>query len=203
MGDLKEQIHRQSSQIFNLERCIQQQSKEIETKNSIIKALITKLQNNNAKKVEADKNFLLFKIEDLEVKLGLIINQMDQERSEIEAKIDKLTLKVIKYFGKEVWKLKGTIFQFIKENEKKMDSNASLISKITFEADTRILNFQKNLEKLQQNVRKIVDDSLTKESISTTQSKDSLLLPSQKSENEEIRRQESIFSDYFFYPSEK
>ena len=44
MLEAREQIHRQSAQIFNLERTIERQAQEIETKNSIMRTLIAKMQ---------------------------------------------------------------------------------------------------------------------------------------------------------------
>ena len=45
---LQEQIFRQSSQIMQLERMIQNQEKELQSKNFIIQSLISKLQKNHS-----------------------------------------------------------------------------------------------------------------------------------------------------------
>jgi hypothetical protein len=63
---------------------------------------------------------------------------------------------------------------------------------------------EKNIEKMQTGIKSITDDSFSKDTFSHATQKDSLSLGSQKSDQLELfKKDDSLFSDYFFYPSEK
>jgi hypothetical protein len=50
------------------------------------------------------------RIQDLETRLGVITGQIEEERDDINGKLELLAGKLVKYFGKEVWRLKGSVF---------------------------------------------------------------------------------------------
>lgn len=65
------------------------------------------------------------------------------------------------------------------------------------------LNFmEKNVEVMREAVRSLIEESFSKDNASqTTNSKDSISLTSQKTDNIDPKKEDSMFSDYFFYPS--
>lgn len=63
----------------------------------------------------------LKRVEDLEVKMGVLVRQIEEEKEENAEKIEVLGTKIIRYFGTELWKLKRNLCSFLQEKERKIE----------------------------------------------------------------------------------
>ncbi len=51
----------------------------------------------------------------MESRLRVITVQIEEERQDTNEKLELLANRLVKYFGKEVWRIKGGVFQFLNE----------------------------------------------------------------------------------------
>lgn len=81
--------------------------------------LIAKMQDGR-RESKVEDLMCLRRLEDLEVKMGVIVRQIEEERKENAEKIEVLGAKVIKHFGTELWKLKRNLCSFLQEKEREI-----------------------------------------------------------------------------------
>jgi septation ring formation regulator EzrA len=69
---------------------------------------------------------------------------------------------------------------------------------------SKLTAMEKSIESIREGVKTFTEEAFSKDNASlATQSKDSISLGSQRAECIDMRKEESMFSDYFFYPVEK
>jgi hypothetical protein len=55
---------------------------------------------------------------------------------------------MVKYFGKELWRIKGSVFQFMSEKERKMEAITLQVQSLGVDVGSKLITMEKNIESL-------------------------------------------------------
>lgn len=90
----------------------------------------------------------LRRVEDLEIRMGVIAQQIEEERLENMGKIEGLRVNVIRHFGKELWKLKNSLLNFMQEKERSMQQIDKQMVSLCTDLHLKFKGMESNFERI-------------------------------------------------------